>query len=526
MHRQILGYLPANVIPALISVATIYVFTRLLPPAAFGLYTVGFNAVMFVQGAVFIALPLAVMRFLPAALRDGTQAALLSTAWADFALVCAPLAGAGLGLLLVLPMDPDIRAILLVALPALALRAVVAMSQAQARACNAVLRYGVVECLQSSAGFAAGVALILWRGPAGMNAVLGVLVGAALAAAAGAPATLRLMRGSAATARPGLRHELRAFTLPLAGSYVVIFLLQYADRFLLDMFAGAGVLGVYAVAFSLVERPTTLLCQLISTATFPMAVRALEHEGAAAARTQNGHNGAALLGLALPACIGLALCADQIAAVLAGPAYRGGVASLIPPLAVAALLRNIAAHYLDHSFHLLRRSDLLLAIYAPASAGNIALDMVLIPRFGMMGAAYASLIALSSACFAGIVIGHRQFGLWLPAGRIARILVASLIMAAVLMLFHPSPGAAGLLAKIAAGAGTYAAMAAALDIGGIHALVRRARPLPKPVNERGTRPELPACEGTLPMPGSQGRAPAVPLRLRSASPPGPQTLLP
>ena len=142
MHRQILGYLPANVIPALISVATIYVFTRLLPPAAFGLYTVGFNAVMFVQGAVFIALPLAVMRFLPADLRDGTQAALLSTAWADFALVCAPLAGAGLGLLLVLPMDPDIRAILLVALPALALRAVVAMSQAQARACNAVLRYG------------------------------------------------------------------------------------------------------------------------------------------------------------------------------------------------------------------------------------------------------------------------------------------------------------------------------------------------------------------------------------------------
>jgi O-antigen/teichoic acid export membrane protein len=251
------------------------------------------------------------------------------------------------------------------------------------------------------------------------------------------------------------------------------------------MFAGAGVLGVYAVAFSLVERPTTLLCQLISTATFPMAVRALEREGVAAARTQNGMNGAALLGLALPACIGLALCADQIAAVLAGPAYRAGVASLIPPLAVAALLRNIAAHYLDHAFHLLSRSDLLLAIYAPAAAGNIVLDMLLIPRFGMMGAAAASLIALCGASAAGIAIGHRLFGLWLPAGTIARIMVASLVMAAVLLLFHPGMGAAGLLAKIAAGAGAYGAMAVLLGIGGARRLLCRAPLRPKPPDPLG-----------------------------------------
>ena len=71
MYRQILGYIPSNVIPAIVSVAMIYAYTRMLSPAAFGSYSYIFSAVLVLQASLFYALPIAVMRFFPAAARDG-----------------------------------------------------------------------------------------------------------------------------------------------------------------------------------------------------------------------------------------------------------------------------------------------------------------------------------------------------------------------------------------------------------------------------------------------------------------------
>src|SRR5208282_4752228 len=80
--------------------------------------------------------------------------------------------------------------------------------------------------------------------------------------------------------------------------------------------------------------------------------KVLERQGREAARIQAGRNGVALLAVALPACAGLALTADYIAASLVGPAFRPGVAALIPIMSLAALARGVRAHFIDHASHL------------------------------------------------------------------------------------------------------------------------------------------------------------------------------
>jgi O-antigen/teichoic acid export membrane protein len=101
-----------------------------------------------------------------------------------------------------------------------------------------------------------------------------------------------------------------------------------------------------------VERPTSLICLSITTATFSLVLQVLERQGREAARLQAGRNGIALLAVALPACAGLALTASYIAAVLVGPAFRDGVAALIPIMCFATLIRGVRAHFVDHAFHL------------------------------------------------------------------------------------------------------------------------------------------------------------------------------
>jgi O-antigen/teichoic acid export membrane protein len=67
VYRQIIGYIPSNVMPAIVSVLMVYAYTSLLSPTAFGMYNQVFSAVLILQTSPFYALPIAVMRFFPAA---------------------------------------------------------------------------------------------------------------------------------------------------------------------------------------------------------------------------------------------------------------------------------------------------------------------------------------------------------------------------------------------------------------------------------------------------------------------------
>ena len=75
MYRQIIGYIPSNVVPAVISILMVFAYTRLLSPGAFGVYSYMFSAVLVLQTSLFHALPIAVMRFYPGADARRTQKA-------------------------------------------------------------------------------------------------------------------------------------------------------------------------------------------------------------------------------------------------------------------------------------------------------------------------------------------------------------------------------------------------------------------------------------------------------------------
>jgi O-antigen/teichoic acid export membrane protein len=271
------------------------------------------------------------------------------------------------------------------------------------------------------------------------------------------------------------------YAWPLVAVAATSVILQNSDRFLLGSLAGTGMLGLYAVAYNLVERPTTLICASITTATFPLVVQVLENEGREAARVQAGRNGIALLAVSLPACAGLALTADHIAAVLIGPDFRSGVAALLPIMSFTALARGLRSHFIDHAFHLSGRPLLMLWTYGPATIVNIALNIFMVPRYGMMGAAWTALFCQSATVVGGWFLGTSLFPVWLPFRQVFTCGLAILPMALALTLIRFPLNWVGLLTAIALGAAVYIVSAVALDVGevrsiGLSALRRRLRP--------------------------------------------------
>ena len=87
--RQLLSYVPANLLPALAAVAMVVIYTRLLTPAEFGRFNLAYSVVLIGQTVGFNALAFATTRFYPAALRDGTRDAFLRETFSGFALARA-----------------------------------------------------------------------------------------------------------------------------------------------------------------------------------------------------------------------------------------------------------------------------------------------------------------------------------------------------------------------------------------------------------------------------------------------------
>lgn len=467
VYRQIIGYIPSNVIPALVSVLMIYAYTRLLSPQAFGSYSYVFSAVLLLQTSLFYALPIALMRFFPGAALAGRQDGLLKETYVVFYAMGLAVVAIGIAASFVLPLPPEYRAAAWLAMPMLLFRSLVQLNQAVNRSANRMGRFNTIECLHAVLGFGIGIAALFVIGHGPEAIVLGLTLAAVVCSALDIKLLVSPLRRGAGPLDRAELLKLVEYASPLVAVAATSMILQNSDRFLIGSLAGAGMLGIYAVAYNLVERPTTLICSSISTATFPLVVQVLEHGGREAARIQAGRNGIALLAVTLPACVGLALTADYIAASLVGPDFREGVAGLIPIMSFTALARGLRAHFIDHAFHLSGRPLLMLWTYGPATVLNIALNIYVVPRYGMMGAAWTALVCQGATALGGWFLGTSLFPVWLPPGQVAACILAVVPMSAALMLLRFPLDWAGLSAAISLGGGLYLVSAAALNVGGV-----------------------------------------------------------
>jgi O-antigen/teichoic acid export membrane protein len=486
MQRLILGYAPANIVPAAIALGSIAVFTRVLEPKAFGEYSLAFSVMMVLQAILFYGPTTALTRFYAHAVAEQAEAAFLKLVyglmlcfgiaalaiWSLASWLGAHSGSGGAGLALVMPL--------------LLLRSLVVTNQTVNRADGLMLRLNVIECLHAVIGAGAGVLLVAAGWHSGDAVMTGLLIGAATCAAIDVR-RLACLANPAPIDRKRLREIVR-FVWPLMLAWVVLCSLQYADRFIVDSFAGAAQLAVYVVAFSLVDRPITLICMSVTAGTFQVAVDTYVRDGAEAGRMQAGRNGAVLLGLALPACAGLMLESHSIASVLVGPALRGGVAALVPVMAVTSLLRGVSAHFVDHAFHLSNASIRLFFVYLPSAAANIALSALLVPRYGMIAAAYGALACQAMAVLAGWWSARGVLPLWLPRREIGKIGLCLVVMVACLLAAPLPTGAVGLIGGMTLGIAAYLGSAAALDLGGLRKTAQRALNRFHPVQAEG-----PAC---------------------------------
>lgn len=205
-----------------------------------------------------------------------------------------------------------------------------------------------------------------------------------------------------------------------------------SDLIFLRFFRDLSAVGYYAAAYTLIgflvnlgiAYGLSLLPTLTRLTSAPAERKGLYH-------TAMAHMFAA----GFPIAVGGSLLAADIIALVFGPAYRlsGVVLTLLIWALPISLLREVATAGLMSN----GREDRVMRITAWSTGANLVLNLGLIPAFGLMGAATASIATEGLRLLLSLVHAKAEAFPLTPPGRFWRPVVAGSIMAGVLVLSGP-----------------------------------------------------------------------------------------
>lgn len=467
--RGVVGYLPMNIVQGLVGFGSIFVFTRMLTPAEFGVYALAFSAMSLGHTLSFTWIEAAMARFYAPEAQGGRLAdhfATLYRCWLGAAAVFVALGGAGL---LLWPGDAPIKLAVGGGLAATLARSLAKLNQERRRAAGDVRGAALMDMAQTLGGFAVGAGLI-YAGLKGAAPIAGLGAAAAVVLVFLLPGELR--RGAGGVFEPPRAKSYASYGLPVALSLIFALALASTDRFLLAAYLGDATVGVYQAGYSLASRTLDVMFIWLGAAGGPALIVALQRGGGAALAKAAREQAGLMLALALPAALGLALVARPLTEVMVGPALAQGAAAVTPWIAASALFAGLTTYYTHQAFTLGRRTGLLLLAMAIPAALNVGLNLILIPRLGLTGALIATTASYGAGLGASILLGRLAQPLPLPLGALARAGLAAAAMGVVVARLPNLGGALELGLKAGVGALVYGLAAFVLDVADVRTRTR------------------------------------------------------
>jgi O-antigen/teichoic acid export membrane protein len=219
--------------------------------------------------------------------------------------------------------------------------------------------------------------------------------------------------------------------LPLGLVMLTGLLHSRLDTVLLFILTSSHDVGIYNLAYRILDVMLPLQ-SLVMASVYPLMSA---HIADPARLMRISQRALELLATgALPIVIGLMIAAPQIVTFLGGRAYVGSILTLriLAPAILFSYLNVVFAYLLV----LRNRQLLVLAANAGAALINLALNLILIPRFSYLGAAVVTVITEAIILVAVFGFSRRLYGFGWSGLTLAKILLAGAVMAAAVLLIR------------------------------------------------------------------------------------------
>lgn len=212
------------------------------------------------------------------------------------------------------------------------------------------------------------------------------------------------------------------YSTPLVPGTLAFYLMQYVDRFAINELSSLRDVGLYGIGSRLASL-VNLFLMGFQGAWYPTVFKSFREKDAPEKfKTVFSY----YLFAALAILVGLSLFGREILLLLTTKSFSQGFV-VVPLLVLAAILASIG-QYFTYGIQIAKKSHYTLFLNFTALVGNVALNYVLIPPFGIIGAALATALSLVFFTVVGMTISQKLY--YVPY-RWLNILAAWLLAAVV-----------------------------------------------------------------------------------------------
>jgi O-antigen/teichoic acid export membrane protein len=289
-------------------------------------------------------------------------------------------------------------------------------------------RFAVLSGLSAIGGQVFGIGLLLLYGRSSGVYAWGGVISQFAAMAIGLAFTRPVLTGMLDRQLVGRAIRLGA---PLALSTLLLFVLNAGDRLIIQRMLGPAEVGRYQVAY-VVGYVVVLLVVFVGQAWTPQLAEVADRQQ----RTQLiGRSRDELYGLLIPVVLGLTAAAPIVMRVVAPPSFRPESLDVVVFLVAVSAFAVVASNASEKVLLIGRRPRPLVLAVGCAAALNVALNLALVPVFGIAAAAAATTVAFALRALVQRRAAARQDALpGTPAGLLAGIVAAGAASAAFTQL--------------------------------------------------------------------------------------------
>jgi len=223
--------------------------------------------------------------------------------------------------------------------------------------------------------------------------------------------------------------EIAKYSLPLVVGNLASWIMSLSDRYILEIFKGSKEVGIYSASYNIADNSINLINTLFMLASGPILVYIWEKELAAKTKEFLNIITRYYLIICIPAVFGLTILSKIIMYFMTGKEYLE--AYIIFPFITSGILLLGIQKIFNDGLLLCKKTNYIGIAILSSGLLNLTLNFLFIPQYGYYAAAVTTLISYAVLLFLMVVFSRRFFIWKFPFKTLSNVIFASVIMGIV-----------------------------------------------------------------------------------------------
>jgi O-antigen/teichoic acid export membrane protein len=251
--------------------------------------------------------------------------------------------------------------------------------------------------------------------------------------------------------------EYLSFGLPTVPGNLSSWVVNSSDRYVIALFLGTAYVGYYSPGYTL----GNVVSMFIAPLSFMLPAvlsKYYDDDNLSDVKTVLSYSMKYFLALAIPSVVGLSLLSKPLLTILSTPEIADQGYLITPFLALGGLLFGLYA-IITQILVLEKKTGITGTIWIVAAVLNLGLNIIFVPRIGILGAAATTLVVYSLAFILSVYYSFKYLAFPVDGSFILKCLVAAAIMGVVVVIggAQMSGGLVGIILLVGISALVYGA---------------------------------------------------------------------